>query len=111
MRWLVLLVTGWPVLRRASFARFRLARIDVVLLFLVYLDPSATRIAIENGPITLFVFLFVLLAVIGKNSPLIVAGENLRLFFELFDQPGGYLARFFKRFLNHKLLTEIPCSS
>jgi len=161
---LLMLVTGWLVLRRVPFAGVKLAGIDELLLFLVYFDFSATRIAVENGQTTLFVFLLMLLAVIyakrswpmagltlgialskyslslpiflfflykknfkilllaiaiqilgllgiamiGKNSPVIVAEENFRLFFELFDQPGVHLARFFESFTDKKLLTEIP---
>jgi hypothetical protein len=161
---ILMLITGWLVLRRVPFAGFKLSGMDELLIFLVYFDLSATRIAIENGQTTLFVFLLMLLAVIcakrswqigglalgialskyslslpiflfflykknfkvlllaisiqiigllgisviGKNSPIVVAEENFRLFFELFDQPGVHLARFFESFTDNKLLTEIP---
>ena len=39
---------------------------------------------------------------------MLVAEENLRLFLQLFDQPGVHLARFFERFTSNHLLTEIP---
>src|SRR5215216_412243 len=170
-KWLVLsvnlilmLITGWLVLRRIPFAGVRLARVDEVLLFLVYFDLSATRIAIENGQTTLLVFLLMLLALLyaerswklsgsalgfalskyslslpiflfflykkkfkilglaiavqvlgllglaamGRNSLMMVAKENFRLFFQLFDQPGVHLSRFFERLTDNHLLAEIP---
>src|SRR5215216_422783 len=170
-KWLVLivnlilmLITGWLVLRRIPFAGVRLARLDELLLFLVYFDLSATRIAIENGQTTLLVFLLMMIAIlyaerswqiagsalgialskyslslpiflfflykrnfkvillaiavqalgvlglaaIGRTSPVTVAQENVRLLFELFDQPGVHLARFFEIFTDNHLLTEIP---
>ena len=161
---LFMIITGSLVLRRMPFGGVKLARIDEVLIFLIYFDFSATRIAIENGQTTLMVFLLMLIAILfaerswllsglalgialskyslslpvflfllykkkfkllvaamsvqvlgllglallGRNSPVAVAQENFRLFFQLFDQPGVHLARFFERFTANKLLTEIP---
>lgn len=161
---LLVLVTGWLVLRRIPFGGVKLARVDQLFISLVYFDFSATRIAIENGQTTLFVFLLMLiailyatrswmlsglalgialskyslslpvflfllykkkfklmltavfvqvfglfgLAVLSRNSPVTVMQENFRLFFQLFDQPGIHLARFFESFTDNKLLTEIP---
>jgi hypothetical protein len=161
---ILMLITGWLVLRRLPFAGVKLAPLDEVLIFLVYFDFSATRIAIENGQTTLLVFLLMILALlyadrswqvtgltlgialskyslslpiflfflykkkfkilltaigvqvfgilalaaIGRDSPVTVAMENYRLFFQLFDQPGVHLARQFEIFTKNHLLTEIP---
>src|SRR6266498_470379 len=161
---LLMLLTGWLVLRRVPFAGVKLALIDEVLILLVYFDLSATRVAIENGQTTLLVFLLMILALlyaerswqiagltlgialskyslslplflfflykkkfklllmaiaiqllgmvglaaIGRNSPVTVAIENYRLFFQLFDQPGVHLARQFEIVTKNHLLTEIP---
>jgi len=170
-KWLILvvnlilmLITAWLILRRIPFAGVQLTRMDELLLFLVYFDLSATRIAIENGQTTLLVFLLMLiavlygerswpmagsalgialskyslslpaflfflykknfkvlflaiavqvlgvlgLAIIGRTSPITVVQENVRLLFQLFDQPGVHLARFLEIFTDNKLLTEIP---
>jgi hypothetical protein len=164
VNFILMLVTGWLVLRRISFAGVKLAWIDELLIFLAYFDLSATRIAIENGQTTLLVFLLMLVAIlyaerswqiagsalglalskyslslpvflyfvykkklkllmlaifiqvlgllvlsaIGRSSPVVVVEENFRLFFQLFDQPGIHLARFFESFTDDKLLTELP---
>ena len=161
---ILMVITGWLVLRRIPFGGVKLTFFDELFIFLVYFDLSATRIAIENGQTTLLVFLLMLLAIlyakrswqiagsvlgialskyslslpvflfflykkkfkilllavavqvlgliglaaIGGNSPVTVAEENFRLFFQLFDQPGIHLARFFEIFTDNHLLTEIP---
>jgi hypothetical protein len=161
---ILMLITGWLVLRRVPFGGVKLARLDELLIFLIYFDLSATRIAIENGQTTLLVFLLMLIAILyadrlwpiaglalgialskyslalpiflfllyKKNfrvllsaiavqvlgvvglaaidgaSPITVAMENYRLFFQLFDQPGVHLARQFEIFTDNHLLTQIP---
>lgn len=161
---LLMLITGWLVLRRVPFGGVQLARLDELLIFLIYFDLSATRIAIENGQTTLLVFLLMIIAIlyanrlwpiaglalgialskyslalpiflfllykknfkvlisaiaiqvlgvlglaaVGGDSPVTVAFENYRLFFQLFDQPGVHLARQFEIFTDNHLLTQIP---
>ena len=161
---ILMLITGWLVLRQVPFGGVQLARLDELLIFLIYFDLSATRIAIENGQTTLLVFLLMLIAIlyadrlwpmaglalgialskyslslpiflfllykknfkvllsaiavqvlgliglaaISGNSPITVALENYRLFFQLFDQPGVHLARQFEIITNNHLLTQIP---
>ncbi len=74
---ILMAVTGWLALRRIPFAGVQLARIDELLLFLVYFDLSATRIAIENGQTALIVFLFMLLAILYAKRSWQVAGLAL----------------------------------
>ena len=74
---LLMAVTGWLVLRRVPFAGVQLAPIDELLLFLVYFDLSATRIAIENGQTTLIVFLFMLLSILYAKRSWQIAGLAL----------------------------------
>ena len=161
---ILMLLTGWLVLRRIPFAGIKLSLIDEVFIFLVYFDLSATRIAIENGQTTLVVFFLMLLAIlyserswkiagsvlgialskyslslpvflfflykkkftillltiavqalgllglsaITRSSPVMIVRENIRLLFQLFDQPGIHLARFFEIFTKNHLLIEIP---
>ena len=73
----LMLVTGWLVLRRIPFGGVRLARIDEVLVFLVYFDLSATRIAVENGQTTLFVFWLMLIALLFARRSWQIAGSAL----------------------------------
>jgi hypothetical protein len=143
----LMLATGWLAIRHLPFAGVTLASLDELLLFIIYFDLSATRIAIENGQTTLTVFLFMLLAIIyakrswqiaaialgialskysvalpvflfflykrnfkislgavviqalgvlalagiAGTSPVTVAMENVRLFFDILNQPGVYL--------------------
>ena len=66
---ILMAVTGWIVIRSIPFTGVKLPSVHQLLLFLVYFDLSATRIAIENGQTTLLVFLFMLLAILyGKKS-------------------------------------------
>ena len=46
---ILMLVTGWLVIRHFPFRGIKLSPLDEVLVFLAYFDLSATRIAIENG--------------------------------------------------------------
>jgi hypothetical protein len=48
------------------------------------------------------------LAAISRTSPITVGMENIRLFSQLFDQPGVHLARQFEILTKNHLLTEIP---
>lgn len=144
---LLMLLTGWMVLRLLPFAGVKLSRSNELLLFLAYFDLSATRIAIENGQTTLSVFLFMLfailyakkswritglslgialskyslslpvflffvykrklkilllavsvqlvgvlgLATIAQTSPVVIVMENVRLFFDILNQPGVFV--------------------
>jgi len=74
---ILMLVTGWLVLRRIPFADVRFTRIDEVLIFLAYFDLSATRIAIENGQTTLLVFLLMLVALYYAKRSWRIAGLAL----------------------------------
>ncbi len=74
---ILMLITGWLVLRRIPFAGVKLALIDEVLIFIVYFDLSATRIAIENGQTTLLVFLLMILALLFANRIWQVSGLTL----------------------------------
>ena len=74
---ILMLVTGWLVLRRIPFADVKLTRIDEVLIFLAYFDLSATRIAIENGQTTLLVFLLMLVALYYAKRSWGIAGLAL----------------------------------
>ncbi|HSL28257.1 MAG TPA: glycosyltransferase family 87 protein [Anaerolineales bacterium] len=163
---ILMAVTGWLVLRRVPFAGVQLAKIDELLLFLIYFDLSATRIAIENGQTTLIVFLCMLLAILyakrsrlvaglalglalakyslslpvflffiykrnvrllllavilqglgvlalaalTQSSPVTIAMENVRLFVEIFNQPGVYinLASQFDLLTQNQLVRHIP---
>lgn len=73
----LMLVTGWLVIRHFPFRGIRLAPIDEVLIFLVYFDLSATRIAIENGQTTLLVFLLMILALMYAQRSWGIAGLAL----------------------------------
>jgi hypothetical protein len=75
----LMLATGWLVLRQIPFAGRGLHRFDELLLFLLYFDLSATRIAIENGQTTLSVFLMMLVVLLTYNRAWPVAGIALGL--------------------------------
>ena len=74
---ILMLVTGWLVIRHFPFRRIKLSPIDEVLIFLVYFDLSATRIAIENGQTTLLVFLLMILALLYAERSWGIAGLAL----------------------------------
>jgi hypothetical protein len=76
---LLMLVTGWMALRLVPFGGIKLPRIQELLIFLVYFDFSATRIAIENGQTTLLVFLLMMVAVIFSKRSWLVSGLALGL--------------------------------
>lgn len=85
-KWVFLLInlalmvaTGWLVLHRIPFRQDQLARSDQILLFVIYFDLSATRIAIENGQTTLFVFLLMILAVMLYDRAWHLSGISLGL--------------------------------
>jgi hypothetical protein len=75
----LVLVTGWLAIRRVPFGGVKLPRIQELLIFLVYFDFSATRIAIENGQTTLLVFLLMMIALIFSKRAWYVAGLALGL--------------------------------
>jgi hypothetical protein len=75
----LLFITGWLVLRRVPFGGIRLAFLDELLIFLLYFDLSATRIAIENGQITLLVFALMLITLLTAEFAWPVAGLALGL--------------------------------
>jgi hypothetical protein len=73
----LMLITGWLVIRRLPFAGIRLAPREELFLLLVYFDFSATRIAIENGQTTLFVFLLMILALLYADRSWVKSGLAL----------------------------------
>jgi hypothetical protein len=74
---ILMLVTGWFVIRYFPFRGIKLPPIDELLIFLVYFDFSATRIAIENGQTTLLVFLLMLIALLYAERSWGIAGLSL----------------------------------
>ena len=74
---ILMLVTGWLVIHRFPFRGIKLSPIDEVLIFLVYFDLSATRIAIENGQTTLLVFLLMIVALLYAERSWGIAGLAL----------------------------------
>jgi hypothetical protein len=76
---LLMLVTGWLALRHIPFGGVKLPHIQELLIFLIYFDFSATRIAIENGQTTLLVFLLMLIALIFSKRAWVIAGLALGL--------------------------------
>jgi hypothetical protein len=74
---ILMLVTGWLVIRHFPLRGIKLSPLDEVLIFLAYFDLSATRIAIENGQTTLLVFLLMILALMYANRSWGVAGLAL----------------------------------
>ncbi len=76
---ILMLVTGWLAIRHVPFGGVKLPRIQELLIFLVYFDFSATRIAIENGQTTLLVFLLMMVALIFSKRAWYVSGLALGL--------------------------------
>jgi hypothetical protein len=74
---ILMFVTGWLAIRPFPFGGVQLSPIDEVLLFLVYFDFSATRIAIENGQTTLLVFLLMLVALLYAERSWSISGLAL----------------------------------
>jgi hypothetical protein len=79
LNFLLMLGTGWLVLRRVPFGNIRLTPLEELLIFLAYFDLSATRIAIENGQTTLLVFLLMLVAIIEVDHAWHISGISLGL--------------------------------
>jgi hypothetical protein len=73
----LMLLSGWLVLRRVPFGGIHLVRLDELLILLLYFDLSATRIAIENGQITLFIFTLMLVTLLTADFAWPVAGLAL----------------------------------
>ncbi len=76
---LLMLGTGWMAIRYVPFGGVKLSRLQELLIFLIYFDFSATRIAIENGQTTLLVFLLMMIALIFSKRAWYVAGLALGL--------------------------------
>lgn len=76
---ILMLVTGWLAIRHVPFGGVKLPRIQELLIFLVYFDFSATRIAIENGQTTLLVFMLMMIALIFSKRAWYVSGLALGL--------------------------------
>jgi hypothetical protein len=74
---ILMFLTGWLVLRRVPFGGIRLSPLDELLVFLLFVDLSATRIAIENGQITLLVFALMLITLLTADFAWPVAGIAL----------------------------------
>jgi hypothetical protein len=76
---LLMVATGWLAIRHVPFGGVKLPRIQELLIFLIYFDFSATRIAIENGQTTLLVFLLMMIALIFSKRAWYIAGLALGL--------------------------------
>jgi hypothetical protein len=76
---ILMLVTGWMAIRHVPFGGVKLPRIQELLIFLIYFDFSATRIAIENGQTTLLVFLLMMVALIFAKRSWYISGLALGL--------------------------------
>jgi hypothetical protein len=76
---ILVLVTGWLAIRHVPFGGVKLPRIQELLIFLIYFDFSATRIAIENGQTTLLVFLLMMVAIIFSKRAWCISGLALGL--------------------------------
>jgi hypothetical protein len=74
---LLVFLAGWLVLRRVPFGGIQLSPLDELLVFLLFVDLSATRIAIENGQITLLVFALMLITLLTANFAWPLAGIAL----------------------------------
>jgi hypothetical protein len=75
----LMLIPAILIVRAIPFAGVQLSRLDELLIFLVYIDLSATRIAIENGQTTLLVFLLMLIALLYAQRDWRVSGLALGL--------------------------------
>jgi hypothetical protein len=75
----LMLLTANLIVRRIPFADVKLSPIDELFIFLIYIDLSATRIAIENGQTTLLVFLLMILAVLYAQRDWRISGLALGL--------------------------------
>jgi hypothetical protein len=161
---ILMLLTAWLALRKIPFGGIKLPRLQELLIFLIYFDFSATRIAVENGQTTMLVFLLMLVALIFSGSAWYISGlalgialskyslslpvfvfflykknfkvlvlaimvqlagvigvaaisggtllkvieENIKLLFELFDQPGVHLSRWFEFISTNHFVSIIP---
>jgi hypothetical protein len=76
---LLMLLTAILIVRRIPFADVKLSPIDEIFIFLIYIDLSATRIAIENGQTTLLVFLLMLVTVLYAQRDWRISGLALGL--------------------------------
>jgi len=75
----LVLITGWLALRCIPLGDIKLPRLYELLLFLIYFNFSATRIAIENGQTTLLVFLLMMVALIFSKRAWYISGLALGL--------------------------------
>jgi hypothetical protein len=75
----LMLATGWLALLHIPFAGVRLTPLEELFILLVYFDFSATRIAIENGQTTLFVFLLMMTSLIVSKRAWYLSGIALGL--------------------------------
>jgi hypothetical protein len=73
----LMLVTASLVIRRFPFGGIKLTPIEEVFIFLIFIDFSATRIAIENGQTTLLVFLLMILAIVYADRSWVKSGLAL----------------------------------
>ena len=76
---ILMLLTGWLALRHIPFGGVKLTPFEELAIFLVYFGFSATRIAIENGQTTLFVFLLMLTSLIVWKRAWYLSGIALGL--------------------------------
>ncbi|MGE5374451.1 MAG: glycosyltransferase family 87 protein [Bacteroidota bacterium] len=75
----LMLITGWLALHHIPFGNIKLSALYDYLIFLIYFDFSATRIAIENGQTTLLVFLLMMVALIFSKRAWYISGLALGL--------------------------------
>lgn len=76
---LLMLFTAILIIRRIPFGGIKLSPINELFIFLIFIDLSATRIAIENGQTTLLVFLLMLVAVLYAERDERISGLALGL--------------------------------
>lgn len=102
---LLMLITAILIVRVLPFAGVQLSRLDEILIFLIYIDLSATRIAIENGQTTLLVFLLMIIAVLYVQRDWRVSGLALGLALSKYSLSlPVFLFLFFKKKFNILIL-------
>ncbi len=69
----------WMVVDRLPFPGVNFDRLTQLLIFFIFFDMSATRIAIENGQTTLFVFALMIMALLLADRSWLAAGFLLGL--------------------------------
>lgn len=76
---LLMLLIAILIIRQIPFAGIKLSFTHELFIFLIFIDLSATRIAVENGQTTLLVFLLMLVAVLYAERDERISGLALGL--------------------------------